>query len=459
MCGGYVTVGGNNKKYLSKIKNMGQKYTDNWSILKNPNRSGGQGMILIVQNKNQPIKGALKQMHERQQNIKIKRERMCREIASLKKISRKGIPKIYEDNSSEVDLLGTPLYFICEWIDGKTLHDLYFNNPATIEVAIQITRDLCLIIDSCHQENILHRDIKPQNIIISNIGETYLVDFGLAWIKSTEEDASIFNTPSHEEISNFFLRLPEYMTGYEKHDEVSDVTYLVGILFFLLTGQNPKSLADGFGKPPHETLLSEIPDYLLEDPRWYKIKRIFSIGFNPSIKHRFVSAIDLIQKLDEVNKDEQDTTLSIETNFYTQKVDELLNSTTHKAKEILLNSLTEVNNYLEKKLTQEAKKINLTTSVNNAIGGNFRQVNIYFSNTDYSNVRIHFSHEFKFSDDFGTKVKGIFSFNDSLYDLSYDGYSTDKDGMHIAMDLKVDEIISKIAQIYWDARNPPPLFL
>ncbi len=432
----------------------------NWKLIRDPKKAGGQGTILVVQNITDPkLKGALKKIHPDQQHKEIKRERMCREIASLKKISFRGIPKIYDDNATDVANPEIPLFFVSEWIEGKTLHEIYLKKPTSIDEAIRITRDLCLIVDTCHRENILHRDIKPQNIIISNDGVTYLVDFGLAWIKPITESESEFNSYPNEEISNYFLRLPEYITGYKKHNQVSDITYLVGILFFLLTGQYPKGLTDGDGTPPHKILTEHLPKELLSDIRWQKIKRIFDLGFVASIKHRFTSAIDLIKMLDEINKAEEGAEQKIENNPQVLKLQELLNSTVLKTKENVFKTMVEANLHLHQRLTELAKKVNLTTPSNTSVGEDFRSVFIQFSNHNHSIESVHFTHNLQLADSNGTKLRATYSFNKEQPTFYYSGYSSDKEGLITAIDNKIDDMFLEIVEAYTKkTRKPQSLF-
>jgi hypothetical protein len=121
-----------------------------------------------------------------------------------------------------------------------------------------------------------------------------LIDFGL----TTQLDESPDLTLLEQDLGNRFLRLPE-LQGYspDKQDIRSDITYCVGILFYLLVGQPPKELTDHTGNPPHKRgqMLKIISQCSSDE--FDLIDCIFSIGFRQNIKERFQTAKELHKAL------------------------------------------------------------------------------------------------------------------------------------------------------------------
>ena len=433
-------------------------YLQKWKNIKANNKSGGQGTISIVESiDGNKIKGALKEIHIDQQKRKINRERMCREITSLSKVAGNGVPKILDHNSAEVDNDDITLYFVSEWIEGKTLDDCFLNKPTSLEEAIRITRELCLIVDRCHIENVLHRDIKPKNILITKFGQIFLVDFGLAWIEPLNKDGRNFNSLSHEELSNWFLRLPELITGHEKHDKRSDITYLVGVFFFLLTGQYPKSLTDGHNNPPQTTLKELLSKELLNDKRWHFVNRIFSVGFQSSLDHRIQSAIDLIKMLDEITQFQGEEEPKLESMPQIQKLQELLSATSLKTKTVILDNFTKINGTLLTKFTELGGEYNLSTPNNFPNGQNFRGLNIYFANAVHSDEKVILNHQLELVDEVGTKMIASFRIDNSHPKIYYEGYSADLDGLTIASDRIVNVIFSLVSETYISKTSKPKI--
>lgn len=435
------------------------QYLDNWNVVKTNNKSGGQGTISLVEKiADNSIKGALKQMHPQQQQIQLKRERMSREIQSLEKVAGNGIPKIYEHNLNDISNSEVSLYFISEWIDGKTLHDVFLNKPTNLENAIRITRELCLIVDRCHQVDVLHRDIKPQNILISESGAIYLVDFGLAWIEPISESENKFNSLPHEEMSNYFLRLDELITGYEKHNKVSDITYLVGLFFFLLSGQYPKSLTDGHGNPPQTTLKHKFPKGITEDKKWFLINRIFTVGFQSSINHRIQSAIDLISMLDKITHFEENNSLPMESNPKVQKLQEILSSNSLLTKTNILLSFHQITSDLMNKFKELSENVNLEVTCNYPQGQNFRAVKIWFGNKNHSDKKVELLYKLELRDEAGTKMIATYSFDDHPKFL-HEGYASNIEEIkEVTLKFATDQF-PEIAERYTSiSRRPPSLF-
>ena len=122
-------------------------------------------------------------------------------------------------------------YYISQWIEGQTLSNYVSQKKnISIDLAIDICRKLCTILISCHSEGVYHRDIKPDNIIITDKEDVFLIDFGIS-----HDEKDNFNTQIGQELGNRFLKLPEVAKGVgNKADPRTDVTFVVGIVFFLL---------------------------------------------------------------------------------------------------------------------------------------------------------------------------------------------------------------------------------
>jgi serine/threonine protein kinase len=260
--------------------------------------SGGQGTVTKVTSLASNSIGALKRIHTSHLGNSERRRRMAREVLALEKLHGEGVPQVLDHNMSEVENLAVPLYLVTRWIDGPSLQQIAGGKPCRVEEALKITRQLAVTLDSCHQYGVVHRDIKPDNIIIESESEAaVLVDFGLAWSHFDEGADPL--TSMGQELGNRFFRLPDLSAGQEKRDPRTDVTFLVGILLFLLTGAAPRVLIDLTGRPPHEALSNRIPADVLSHPSWKLIRRIFRVGFQPSIDQRFQSVNDLLERLSE----------------------------------------------------------------------------------------------------------------------------------------------------------------
>ena len=125
-------------------------------------------------------------------------------------------------------------YIATDFIEGPTLsrwRDAQTYVP--LGTAIETTRQLLAILSACHASGVVHRDVKPDNVILADAdpGCPVLLDFGLNYHES-EDDG--FATEHGQEVGNRFLRLPELSAGSPlKQDPRSDLSFVAGILFYI----------------------------------------------------------------------------------------------------------------------------------------------------------------------------------------------------------------------------------
>ncbi len=128
------------------------------------------------------------------------------------------------------------LYMVMQYIDGSDLHTIlssYRNDAEFMEPkdVLHIITDVCNALDYVHSRGVVHRDIKPGNILLDKEGRAFLSDFGLALIKEVGTLGEIFGSPQY--IS------PEQTISSAKAESRSDL-YSVGVILFeIFTGQLP----------------------------------------------------------------------------------------------------------------------------------------------------------------------------------------------------------------------------
>ena len=154
-----MTINELKKRFCSieKIKKGGQK------IVYKATMPGGDVVALkIIGNANDP--------------------RVLQEIELLRKIELPNIPRILEAGTVIDEAVNEDaLYIIEEYIDGVSLRDWIFSgNKFNLKTAVEVLRSLLEVEIELEKKNILHRDINPNNIILSCSGVIYLIDFGLA---------------------------------------------------------------------------------------------------------------------------------------------------------------------------------------------------------------------------------------------------------------------------------------
>ena len=223
-----------------------------------------------------------------------RRKRFYREAAALESLNIEGVPRLIETNARHYEDRAFKLYAVSTYVPGKTLRGLP-PDSYTPEQAIGWTVALCDILRACREAGIRHRDIKPENCILGDDGKFYLVDFGLS---SNVNEPDGFDTPAGQEIGNRFLRVPEFRPeSVNRDDPRTDLTLTVGILFFLLTRENPRVLLDEQGRFPHQRGDAATLLHRMSIPRLERLMRIFDQGFQHDLDGRFQSAETLSEAL------------------------------------------------------------------------------------------------------------------------------------------------------------------
>lgn len=106
-------------------------------------------------------------------------ERVKREIQIVSENNFEHVPQIMEVNEFDID--GKKgLYIFEEYIDGVNLREYLNDNKMELKEALKLTEQILNIIVQMEKKRIVHRDIKPDNILRSKEGEWYLIDFGIA---------------------------------------------------------------------------------------------------------------------------------------------------------------------------------------------------------------------------------------------------------------------------------------
>jgi eukaryotic-like serine/threonine-protein kinase len=157
--------------------------------------------------------------------------RFRREAQSATSLAHPNIVNIY-DVGEENELY----YIVMEYVDGQTLKQyIQQNSPLRVEAAIEIMKQLTSAISHAHQNHIIHRDIKPHNILIDRFGTVKVTDFGIAMALSA---TSI--TQTNSVLGSVHYLSPEQARGGMANRK-SDI-YSIGIVMFeLLTGRLPFS--------------------------------------------------------------------------------------------------------------------------------------------------------------------------------------------------------------------------
>ena len=161
--------------------------------------------------------------------------RFRREAQSAASLNHPSIVAVYDTGEDLVGSLPVP-YIVMEFVDGRTLRDLLRDDRRLLpERAAEITDGVLRALDYSHRNGIVHRDIKPGNVMLTRAGDVKVMDFGIARAVS---DSQLTMTQTAQVIGTAQYLSPEQARG-ERVDARSDLYSTGCLLYELLTGRPP----------------------------------------------------------------------------------------------------------------------------------------------------------------------------------------------------------------------------
>jgi eukaryotic-like serine/threonine-protein kinase len=197
-------------------------------VIKRKLGSGGMADVYLAEDQELGRRVALKLLDERHSADEQFVERFRREAQSAAGLNHPNIVSIFDRGLAE----GT-YYIAMEYLDGRTLKELLVRNgPTPIPIAIDYARQILSALSFAHRNGIVHRDIKPHNIVVGGDGRLKVTDFGIARSGTSQmtEVGSIVGTAQYLS--------PEQARGAPV-DPRSDLYSLGVVLYEMLTGTVP----------------------------------------------------------------------------------------------------------------------------------------------------------------------------------------------------------------------------
>ena len=216
--------------------------------------------------------------------------RFRREAQAVAKLSHPNIVSVYD-----VGQEGDTHYIVMEYIEGRNLKEIIREQgKLSVDQAVDITRQICDGLQDAHENGIVHRDVKPHNILVMDNGRVKVTDFGIAQMMS-----SVTVTDSSTIVGSVHYFSPEQAKG-ETTGAKSDI-YSVGVVLYeMLTGKVPFE-----GETPIAVALKHIKSEPLPPGRLNpditpELERIILKAMNKDITMRYLNAGDMARDLKRI---------------------------------------------------------------------------------------------------------------------------------------------------------------
>jgi tetratricopeptide (TPR) repeat protein len=260
-----------------------------YEILGDP-KAGGMGVVYRAWDRELGREVAIKVLLEKPESQAHAVARLRREAQLAARLSHPNIVAVHDAGTWKDS--GKP-YIVMQYIDGSSLGQAGISD---LRELARVMAKVARAVGSVHERGVVHRDLKPQNILVDRKGHVYLTDFGLAQdSRTTSEETSteVVGTPA--------FMAPEQAAGMSA-DARSDVYALGATLYALVTGKPPargatpqETLADAIRgiPPPARKLRSECPE---------RLERIITKSLSKRPEDRYATAVQLAEALEQFRR-------------------------------------------------------------------------------------------------------------------------------------------------------------
>jgi tRNA A-37 threonylcarbamoyl transferase component Bud32 len=173
-------------------------------------------------------------------------ERFVREAKAMARLNHPHVVAVYESGEAG----GLP-FLVMEYVDGVTLRDAMRERKLSPAEALAVVPQICDALEYAHRQGVVHRDVKPENILLGRDGRVKIADFGLAKVT---DPAGVSLTGTRQAMGTPHYMAPEQWEKPAEVDHRADIYALGVVLYELLTGELPLGRFD----PPSQKIKLDI---------------------------------------------------------------------------------------------------------------------------------------------------------------------------------------------------------
>ncbi len=253
---------------------------------------GGMAVVLKARDRLKNRVVAIKMLNEKHSNDSVSIRRFVNESRAIALLSNEHIVDIYD-----VAFTGKSKYIVMEYIDGITLREyMRRNGPLGFEQSMDFIMQILSALQHAHEKGVVHRDIKPQNIMVQSNGRLKVTDFGIAQISDSEKGNS------GVAMGTVYYISPEQASG--KTTTFSSDLYSVGIMLYeMATGKLPFE-----GDTPLSIAMMQVNTAPARPSKInpqipHGLEQIILRALNKEPQNRFRSAKSMLRACDIIRRD------------------------------------------------------------------------------------------------------------------------------------------------------------
>ncbi|MEQ8844165.1 MAG: serine/threonine-protein kinase [Phycisphaerales bacterium] len=201
---------------------------------------GGMGAVYLAKQASPARQVALKVIRAGSLSTQALR-RFEFEVETLGRLRHPGIAQIYEAGATPTES-GVQPFFAMEMVEGLNLRAWALRHQPSIRSRLELVAGICDAIEHAHQKGVIHRDLKPGNIIVDEDGLPKVLDFGVARATDSDQQATM-QTDVGQLVGTVPYMSPEQVDGDPRDLDVRSDVYSLGVILFeLCTGKMPYDL-------------------------------------------------------------------------------------------------------------------------------------------------------------------------------------------------------------------------
>src|SRR5262245_53594340 len=230
--------------------------------------------------------------------------RFAQESQALGRLQHPGIAQIYDAGTADTGFGPTP-YFAMEFIRGETLRDYADKHHLNTRQRLEIVAKVCDAVHHAHQRGLIHRDLKPGNILVDEAQQPKILDFGVARVTDSDAQATM-QTDIGQLVGTLAYMSPEQVLADPLELDTRSDVYALGVMLYeLLAGRLPYNISRKIHEALH-AIREEDPSKLSSVDRSFRgdVETIVAKALEKDKNRRYASAAELAADISHYLKDE-----------------------------------------------------------------------------------------------------------------------------------------------------------